>query len=100
MAEMIRVEVVAGRRERQVLVTLELPVRATVADAVAASGIVKSHPDLVDDPRAVGVFGRRCRPDRELADGDRVELYRPLRADPKEVRRQLAELERGGMRGS
>jgi putative ubiquitin-RnfH superfamily antitoxin RatB of RatAB toxin-antitoxin module len=79
----IRVEVVCARREGANSVTVQLPAGATVRDAVAASG-------LCADLRAVGIFGRRVRGDAPLADGDRVEIYRPLLLDPKERRRQRA----------
>jgi putative ubiquitin-RnfH superfamily antitoxin RatB of RatAB toxin-antitoxin module len=79
----IRVEVVFARREGADSVTVQLPAGATVRDAVAASGFSA-------DLRAVGVFGRRVRGDAPLADGDRVEIYRPLLLDPKERRRQRA----------
>jgi len=78
----IRVEVVYARREGTDVVTVQLPAGATVRDAVAAAGIA--------DSRALGIFGKRVRADAPLADGDRVEIYRPLLLDPKERRRQRA----------
>lgn len=94
MADWIQVEVVAGHAERQVLVALTLPATASVADAVAAANLPERLPELEFEADAVGIFGKRCRPDRILADGDRVEVYQPLKADPKVVRRELAEIER------
>jgi len=79
----IRVEVVYARREGTDVVTVQLPAGATVRDAVAAAGIAA-------DSRALGIFGKRVRADSPLADGDRVEIYRPLLLDPKERRRQRA----------
>jgi len=79
----IRVEVVYSRREGTDVVTVQLPAGATVRDAVAAAGIAA-------DSRALGIFGKRVRADAPLADGDRVEIYRPLLLDPKERRRQRA----------
>ena len=61
--------------------SLNLPAGATVRDALAASGL---------DGHACGIFGKRVALDRKLADGDRVEIYRPLAMDPKEARRQRA----------
>lgn len=84
----IRVEVVLALARGVDAVALSLPAGATVRDAVAASGLGKRHPGL--DLAAVGVFGRRVKPDARLADGDRVEVYRPLLNDPKEARRQRA----------
>ncbi|AKS42205.1 RnfH family protein [Wenzhouxiangella marina] len=88
----IAVEVVAGSAEAQQLVSLKLPAGATVAEAVALARLDERLPELGLDPECVGIFGKRCRPEQMLSDGDRVELYRPLRADPKVVRRELAEL--------
>ena len=61
--------------------SVNLPVGATVRDALAASGF---------EGHAVGIFGKRVELDHRLADGDRVEIYRPLAVDPKEARRQRA----------
>jgi putative ubiquitin-RnfH superfamily antitoxin RatB of RatAB toxin-antitoxin module len=79
----IRVEVVRARRDGADAVTVQLPAGALVRDALRASG-------MDADPNAVGVFGKRVAHDTPLADGDRVEIYRPLALDPKERRRQRA----------
>lgn len=69
--------------------SLSLPPGSTVADAVRASGLW-SVPEAPD----VGVHGRRVGTDRPLADGDRVELYRPLRMDPGDARRERVRAQR------
>lgn len=97
-APRLQVEVVAALPERQLVLNLELPPGATLREAIAAAHLERHLPELEIDLERVGVFGRLCDPDRILKDGDRVEIYRPLKADPKEVRRQLAELERAGRR--
>lgn len=89
--ERLQVEVAVAWPERQVSVPLELAAGSTVADAIRASGVEQRFPELEVRDDAVGVFGELCRPDRVLVDGDRVELYRPLKLDPKEVRRLNAE---------
>ena len=73
----------------ETLVRIELPVGAVVADAIAASGILDRH-EL--DPRTLGyaIFGRRAAASTLLVAGDRVELTRPLVADPKDARRRRA----------
>ena len=73
----------------EAVVTLAMAPGATVADAVAASGIVLR---LALPPTAIGfaIHGQRADPDTPVADGDRIELTRPLRADPKQVRRARA----------
>jgi len=81
----IRVEVVRARRDGFDAVALQLPAGATVRDALEAAGVGAGAP-------AVGVFGKQVRLDTRLADGDRVEVYRPLALDPKERRRQRARI--------
>lgn len=93
-ADWLRVEVAAGLPDRQYLVALQLPVGSTVQDALEAADLPRALPGLTVESGRIGVFGRPCGLDQVLKDGDRVEIYRPLKADPKEVRRQLAELER------
>ena len=86
----ILVEVVHARPERQLVVAVELPVGASAGDAVRASGIAAQFPGLDVEHAPLGIYGRRIERDHPLAPGDRVEIYRPLAADPKEVRRRLA----------
>ena len=78
----LRVEVVQALPGRHACVTLSLPAGATVQDAVSASGF--------GGEGKYGVFGKPRRPEEPLADGDRVEIYRPLAIDPKEARRRRA----------
>lgn len=93
MARM-QVEVAAALPDRQVVIALTVEQGTTALEAVNVSGIRERLPELLVDEKRLGIFGRICRADQVLCEGDRVELYRPLTADPKEVRRQLAELER------
>jgi putative ubiquitin-RnfH superfamily antitoxin RatB of RatAB toxin-antitoxin module len=90
MPERIRVEVVHARPEKQVLLSLEVPLGTTVMQAVERSGIRQAFPGLEIDPSRLGIFGQKALPADELRDGDRVEIYRPLIADPKESRRRRA----------
>ena len=69
------------------LVELQLPAGATLADAVRASGLCERHALDMAALRA-GIWGKLREPAHVLRDGDRIELYRPLRVDPKEARRQ------------
>ena len=71
-------------------VALELPAPATALDAVRASGLLERHPELAAAGLLIGIWGRACTPETLLADGDRVEVYRPLTRDPNEARRQRA----------
>jgi putative ubiquitin-RnfH superfamily antitoxin RatB of RatAB toxin-antitoxin module len=90
---MIIVEVVYATADRQELRKVEMPVGATMLDAVAASGIAERMGDLDLPGCTLGIFGKVVADPqaRQLEQGDRVEIYRPLLADPKEVRRLRAE---------
>jgi uncharacterized protein len=92
MDELIDIEVAAGFAERQVLVTLRLPAGSTVTKAIKHTDLARRLPGHGVAEGCVGIFGRHCRLDQVLAPGDRVEIYRPLKADPKAVRRKLAEV--------
>ncbi len=86
----LRVEVVyagpAGAVRRELL----LNAGCTVRDAVRASGLLESWPEIDLARNRVGIFGSLAPPDAPLRDGDRVEIYRPLIADPQEARRRRA----------
>lgn len=86
MAE-IRVQVCYPLPHEPRLRELTLAEGSTVRDAVIASGLL---PQFVPDQCPVGIFGRKRAPDTVLRDGDRVEIYRPLVADPKDARRRRA----------
>jgi putative ubiquitin-RnfH superfamily antitoxin RatB of RatAB toxin-antitoxin module len=88
--EKIGVEVAYATPTRQVLLKLEVPRGCTIEEAIGRSGIREEVPGLKVDPAAVGIFGRKSTLAQVLQDGDRVEIYRPLKADPKEARRQRA----------
>lgn len=86
----IQVEVAYARPERQDVVPLKLPVGATLQQAVEASGLPAKYPEIDPLKGKFGIFSKLARPDTALRDRDRVEIYRPLIADPKEVRKQRA----------
>lgn len=87
----IDVEVVYAAAAHVVdLRALRLPAGATVADALRTSGVLQRH-GLVPEALAVGVWGRACSLAQGLCAGDRVEIYRPLRVDPKAARRLRAQ---------
>jgi putative ubiquitin-RnfH superfamily antitoxin RatB of RatAB toxin-antitoxin module len=71
-------------------IELALPSGASVAEALALSGIAAHHPEIDLAAMTVGVYGVRVALDTTLSDGDRVEIYRPLQADPKDLRRRRA----------
>ena len=82
------VTVVYAQAEGATLIELRLPAGATVADAISRSGILGRHPELDAKRLRVGIFGNLTAQSAALADGDRVELYRPLIVDAKEARRR------------
>jgi putative ubiquitin-RnfH superfamily antitoxin RatB of RatAB toxin-antitoxin module len=67
---------------------VELPEGSSLRRALHASGLLQRHPQLDTDDVCAGIWGRRQPLDTRLRDLDRVEVYRPLRVDPKEARRQ------------
>jgi putative ubiquitin-RnfH superfamily antitoxin RatB of RatAB toxin-antitoxin module len=77
----LRVEVVRARPDGAEVVAIRLPDGSTVRDALAASGLKGVQ---------AGIFGKRVAMDTRLANGDRIEIYRPLAMDPKETRRRRA----------
>ena len=86
----IRVEVAYGLPDEQFLMDVELPAGTTVREAIRRSGVLRRYPAIDLTVNRVGVFGVICTLDRPLYGGERVEIYRPLVADPKEVRRRRA----------
>ena len=85
------VEVVYAGRDRQIAVRVELPEPATIADAIAAAGRLPEFSGLDLSARRTGIFGRLAQPGTRLRRGDRVEIYRPLLADPKQARARRAQ---------
>ncbi len=86
----ITVEVVYATPESQPVIRLELENGTTVADAISQSGLLERFPSIDLSISKLGIYGKACGLDQQLSDHDRVEIYRPLLADPKEVRRRLA----------
>jgi putative ubiquitin-RnfH superfamily antitoxin RatB of RatAB toxin-antitoxin module len=89
-AENITIEVVAALPDLQALVTLEVPSSTTVVEAIAMAKIGDRLPGLDYSDCPLAIWGAVVAPDRVLRDGDRVEILRPLRMDPRDARRQLA----------
>lgn len=86
----IQVEVVYARSDQAKRVTLTLDEGATVQLAIERSGILAEFPEIDLGRNKVGVWNKLAKLDQVLRDKDRVEIYRPLIADPKEVRKQRA----------
>lgn len=90
MAESIPIEVVYALADRQEVVRLALPAGTTLKEAVEASGLSAKYPEIDLAKGKFGIFSKLAKPDTVLRERDRVEIYRPLIADPKEVRKQRA----------
>ncbi|AYM91571.1 RnfH family protein [Serratia sp. T13T92] len=87
----IRVEVVYALPERQYVRQVKLAAGSNVEQAILASGLLELRNDIDLASNKVGIYSRPAKLSDVLNDGDRVEIYRPLIADPKELRRQRAE---------
>lgn len=87
----IHVEVIYALAETQPLLRVQLAEGATVGDAIRASGVLEAFPDIDLAKNKVGIFSKLVKLEEAVRDKDRVEIYRPLIADPKEVRRKRAE---------
>lgn len=85
----VKVQVLYSPSPRSVLETaLELPQGSTLRDALQHSGWLDLHPELLSSTLSTGIWGRRADLNAKLREGDRVEVYRPLRVDPKVARRE------------
>lgn len=87
----IQVEVVYALPERQYVRQVKLAPGSNVEQAILASGLLELRSDIDLNSNKVGIYSRPVKLGDVLNDGDRVEIYRPLIADPKELRRQRAE---------
>ena len=90
MAEMLKVEVCYALPDKQFLVPVVLAEGATLQRAIEASGLLEKHPEIDLQKNKFGIFAKLSQLDTVVRDRDRVEIYRPLIADPKEVRKQRA----------
>jgi putative ubiquitin-RnfH superfamily antitoxin RatB of RatAB toxin-antitoxin module len=87
----IKIELVYALPQEQSLLSLEVPPASTIADAIVLSGLLEKYPEIDLEKGKFGLFGKLSKSDMVLREKDRVEIYRPLLADPKEVRRKRAE---------
>lgn len=90
MSELMNIEVCYALPDRAELVALRLPAGSTLQQALEASGLLSKYPDIDLKKNKFGIYAKLSKPDAVLRDRDRVEIYRPLIADPKEVRKQRA----------
>ena len=87
----IKVEVAYALPDEQVIIPIEVEAGTTAEQAIILSDILSSYPEIdIARDNKIGIFGKLSKAATELRNGDRVEIYRPLIADPKEVRRRRA----------
>lgn len=84
----IAIEVAYGTSDKQKLYALTVPSDTTARQAALAAGIAADFPDARPESAPLGIFGKAVKDNHILQAGDRVEIYRPLLADPKETRRK------------
>ena len=92
------VEVVYALPDLQRVVRLPLRAGMNALEAVQAAGLEREFPDLAGRALALGIYGRRVEATQLLRGGDRVEVYRPLRSDPRDARRRAAQAARPARR--
>ena len=86
----MKVQVAYALPTETTLIDLSISPDATIREAITRSGILAQHPEIDLAVNKVGIFGRLVKLEASLRDQDRIEIYRPLLADPKEIRRQRA----------
>jgi len=91
MSGKINIEAVYALPDEQTLFRQSVPEGATVAEAIQLCGILEKYPEIDLATNKLGIFGKLAKADTVLRDKDRIEIYRSLIADPKEVRRRRAE---------
>ena len=87
----LNIEVAYALPEKQFLLPVKVANGATIEDVIIASGILSLRADIDLKKNKVGIYSRPAKLGDFVQDGDRIEIYRPLLADPKELRRKRAE---------
>lgn len=90
MNNMIEIEVVYGLPHKQVLLSLPVPIGSNIEECIKLSGIIVHFPEIIPSEAIVGIFSRPEKLESLIKEGDRIEIYRPLTADPKEMRKLRA----------
>lgn len=94
--DMLQVEVVYALPGETTVIPIAIEKGSTIEDAIRASGIERLYPKIDPDRNKIGVFSQIKLPGDEVSDGDRIEIYRPLTADPIESRRSRAAKQKPG----
>ena len=90
MPNEILIEVAYALPKKQLIIPIKVKAGTTAEEAIKASGIIKKFPDIDLNINQIGIFGKLTQLDHVMRERDRVEIYRTLIADPKEIRRQRA----------
>ena len=90
MPNEILIEVAYALPQKQIIIPIKIKAGATAEEAINASGIFKKFPEIDLKINQIGIFGKLTQLDHVMRERDRIEIYRPLIADPKEIRRQRA----------
>jgi putative ubiquitin-RnfH superfamily antitoxin RatB of RatAB toxin-antitoxin module len=88
--ETIHIEVAYAKPEEQRVISLTIQIPCTAQQAIEQSGILIFFPEIDLSQNKIGIFSKPCALNIQLREGDRVEIYRPLLVDPKEIRRRRA----------
>ncbi len=96
----MKVGVVYAVPSRQAWLTIDVPEGTTVKDAIERSGVLRQFPEIDLATQKVGIFGKVAALDAVLEEGARIEIYRPITADPKTVKRRPKEGEAPGSEGA
>ena len=90
MPDKIMIEVSYALPKKQIIIPVLVPKNISVKEAIELSGVLKKFEEINLDSNQVGIFGKLTTLDKDVRDRDRIEIYRPLAADPKEIRRKKA----------
>ena len=91
VVETINIEVAYATPDVQVIKAVNVDAGTTAESAIIQSGLLENFPEIDLSENKIGIFGKVIKKDSILKAGDRIEIYRPLIADPKEIRRKRAE---------
>ncbi|WP_185964511.1 RnfH family protein [Aliikangiella marina] len=94
MAELIKIELIYALPDEQDLIELDVKDGTTIEQAIIQSGLLERYPQIDLQSNKVGIFSKVAKLDTTLREGDRIEIYRPLIADPKEVRKRKAAMQK------
>jgi len=86
----MNVGVCYAQADRQIWLRLDVPEGSTIAEAIELSGLLTQYPEIDLENQKVGIFGKIAKLDAIVKDGDRVEIYRKITADPQQVQRRRA----------